>query len=40
MFHTWFAALGIDSEKVEYDNAGQPLPIAHDEHHVVRELLV
>jgi hypothetical protein len=39
MFHTWFAALGIDSKATEYDNAGQPLPIAHDEHHVVKELL-
>lgn len=29
-FHTWFTALGIDPAKVEYDNHGQPLPIAHD----------
>jgi hypothetical protein len=29
-FHTWFKALGIDPQKVEYDNHGQPLPIAHD----------
>lgn len=39
MFHTWFAALGIDAKKVEYDNHGQPLPIAHDDHHAVKELL-
>lgn len=39
MFHTWFAALGIDSKKVEYDNHGQPLPIAHDGCHVVADLL-
>lgn len=39
MFHTWFAALGIDSKKVEYDNHGQPLPIAHDGCSVVKELL-
>jgi uncharacterized protein (DUF1501 family) len=39
MFHTWFAALGIDAKKIEYDNHGQPLPIAHDDHHAVRELL-
>ncbi|MEQ9410797.1 MAG: DUF1501 domain-containing protein [Fuerstiella sp.] len=39
MFHTWFRALGIDSQAVEYDNNGQPLPIAHDDHHAVRELL-
>lgn len=40
MFHTWFAALGIDSTKIEYDNQGQPLPIAHEACHVVRDLLV
>jgi hypothetical protein len=39
MFHTWFAALGINSKQVEYDNHGQPLPIAHDDHFVVKELL-
>lgn len=39
MFHTWFTALGIDPKKLEYDNNGQPLPIAHDEHHAVQELL-
>lgn len=39
MFHTWFAALGIDSTKVEYDNHGQPLPIAHEGCSVVKELL-
>ena len=39
MFHTWFAALGIDSKKIEYDNHGQPLPIAHDGCSVVKELL-
>lgn len=39
MFHTWFAALGIDSKKVEYDNHGQPLPIAHDACSVVKDLL-
>jgi len=39
MFHTWFAALDIDSENTMYDNRGQPLPIAHDDLHVVSELL-
>ncbi len=39
MFHTWFACLGIDTSKTEYDNHGQPLPLAHDGCHVVRELL-
>ncbi len=40
LFHTWFQALGIDSTKVEYDNAGQPLPIAHDGCKPVKELLI
>jgi hypothetical protein len=39
MFHTWFTALGIDPVKTEYDNAGQPLPIAHEECHAVKEVL-
>ncbi|MFM2097254.1 MAG: hypothetical protein RIS70_4378 [Planctomycetota bacterium] len=39
MFHTWFHALGIDSTKVEYDNHGQPLPIANERCHAVKELL-
>jgi len=34
-FHTWFKALGIDSKQVEYDNHGQPLPIAHDDHQAI-----
>lgn len=39
MFHTWFKALGIDTTKTEYDNAGQPLPLAHDDMHAIGELL-
>ena len=39
MFHTWFAALGIDANHTEYVNNGQPLPIAHDDHFAVKELL-
>ncbi len=39
MFHTWFRALGINSGTVEYDNNGQPLPIAHDDHHACDEVL-
>ena len=39
LFHTWFKALGIDPTHTEYDNAGQPLPIAHDDMHAVQELL-
>lgn len=30
-FQTWFKALGIDTSKVEYDNHGQPLPLAHED---------
>jgi len=39
MFHTWFKALGIDPAHTEYDNEGQPLPIAHDDCSVINELL-
>ncbi len=39
MFHTWFRLLGIDPGQTEYDNAGQPLPIAHEGCHPVAELL-
>jgi hypothetical protein len=39
MFHTWFRALGIDSVNTQYDNHGQPLPIAHEDCHPVEELL-
>lgn len=39
VFHTVFRALGIDSRKAEYDNGGQPLPIAHDDCDAIRELL-
>ncbi len=39
MFHTWFKALGIDPQHTEYDNQGQPLPIAHDDCGVIKELL-
>src|SRR5205823_7502687 len=39
LFHTWFTALGINPARTRYDNAGQPLPIAHDEMGPVRELL-
>lgn len=39
MFHTWFTALGINADRTRYDNAGQPLPIAHEDCVAVRELL-
>lgn len=40
LFHTWFAALGIDSVTEEYDNNGQPLPVAHEKWKPVPELLL
>jgi uncharacterized protein (DUF1501 family) len=39
MFHTWYQALGVDSTTTEFMNGTQPLPIAHDEMHAVKELL-
>lgn len=39
LFHTWFQCLGIKAKEVEYDNGGQPLPIAHDDMKPVQELL-
>ena len=39
LFHTWFTALGIDSVKTEYDNHGQPLPLAHEDMHAIKEAL-
>jgi hypothetical protein len=39
VFHTVFRALGIDPAKTEYDNNGQPLPIANDDCSAIKELL-
>ena len=39
LFHTWFGALGVDSHKTQYDNAGQPLPLANDEFEAIKEVL-
>jgi hypothetical protein len=39
-FHTWFHALGINSKETEYDNSGQPLPIAHEDMAPIKEALV
>jgi uncharacterized protein (DUF1501 family) len=39
LFHTWFRALGIDPDEKQYGNAGQPLPIAHDDMKPVKEVL-
>jgi len=39
LFHTWYQALGIDSETAEFYNGKQPLPIAHDDMGPIRSLL-
>ena len=39
VFHTLFRAVGIDPQKTEYNNNGQPLPIAHDDCEAIGELL-
>jgi hypothetical protein len=39
LFHTWYRALGIDPDKVEFRNGGQPLPIAHEDMKPVTEVL-
>ena len=40
VFHTWYHALGIDSYETEFDNNGQPLPIAHDDMDAIKEVLL
>jgi hypothetical protein len=39
LFHTWFRALGVPPEHMEYDNNGQPLPVAHDDCAPITEIL-
>lgn len=39
LFHTWFKAVGVSEEKMEYNNAGQPLPVAHDDCGPIESLL-
>lgn len=39
VFQTIFRALGIDPSKKEYNNGGQPLPIAHEDCAPIKELL-
>jgi uncharacterized protein (DUF1501 family) len=38
-FHTWFRALGINPDEEQYDNAGQPLPLAHEDCKPIRGVL-
>jgi hypothetical protein len=39
LFHTWFKALDVPEEMMEYDNGGQPLPVAHDDCFPIESLL-
>jgi hypothetical protein len=39
LFHTMFHCLGVDANKTEYMNNGQPLPIAHEECSKIDEVL-
>ena len=39
LFHTWYKALGIDTAEVEFDNGGQPLPLAREDMGAIREVL-
>ena len=39
LFHTWFKALGVTAEQMEYDTGGQPLPVAHDDCGPIESLL-
>ena len=39
LFHTWFKALGVPESKMEYHVDGQPLPVAHEECHAIKELI-
>jgi hypothetical protein len=39
LFHTWFRALGVTDAMMQYDNGGQPLPIANEDCGPITELL-
>lgn len=39
LFHTYFEALGIKSKSVEYDNGGQPLPVADEDASAIKTVL-
>lgn len=39
LFHTWFRALGVPEEMMEYNNNGQPLPVANEECFPIEGLL-
>ena len=39
LFHTWFRALGLASEQMEYHHNGQPLPAANEDTSAIEALL-
>ncbi|MGY8771327.1 MAG: DUF1501 domain-containing protein [Pirellulales bacterium] len=39
LFHTWFRALQVPENMMEYDNNGQPLPVAKESCSAIKELL-
>lgn len=39
LFHTWFKALEVPEDMMEYNNNGQPLPIANETCFPIKELL-
>ncbi|MFP6766447.1 MAG: DUF1501 domain-containing protein [Planctomycetaceae bacterium] len=39
LFHTWFRALDIPETMMEFNNDGQPLPVANEDCHPIQELL-
>ena len=39
LFHTWFKAVGVTEDQMEYDNGGQPLPVAHNDCGPIAKLL-
>ncbi len=39
LFQTVFRCVGIDPSKTEYDNGGQPLPIAHEDMDPIKEVM-
>lgn len=39
LFHTFFQAMGIDTLRDEYDNDGQPLPIADEDYKPIEAIL-
>ncbi len=39
LFHTYFSALGYDSNKTQYNNNGQPLPVANEDAGPIKTVL-